>query len=163
MLISPPQQIHKQTLAVRLGITLLFLLVIVPLVIGAVNARPDKPEPVLLWIAAVRETRFQAMPIQAGGGLLGYAAVAAARRVGGKAATTKVRLDVIGRDGRRIQITKAAIFGQFLRLKRKGKMLDICRVRTDKVPNVLVSLDLIESLGAGAGESHVIDPLARVQ
>lgn len=170
----------------------------------------------------IRETRFQAIPVQAGG-LIGYAAIAAARRVGGKAATTSLRLQVISNDGRRIKITsnfrkasdaigeilgriqpkmladakgrvaqgetvqfgplavsragvawkrkepvpfaelsKAAIQGRQLRLKRKGKLLDVCAVGSDKVPNVLVFLDLIESLGVGAGQT-AIDPLARVQ
>lgn len=171
----------------------------------------------------IRETRFQAIPVQAGG-LIGFAALATVRHFGGKGATTSLKLQVIGNDGRRLNVTsnyrhasdaigfimgriqpkmladakrsvengetvfygplsvsragvawkrkdpvpfgelsKAAIQGRYLRLKRKGKFLDICRVRTDKVPNVLVFLDLIESLGAGAGETASIDPLARVQ
>lgn len=176
----------------------------------------------ILWEEVV-ETRYRVVPVQIGG-LVGVAARAAAQRVGGKAATTSLRLEVIARDGKKIRITSnyrlaadaigvilgkiqppilaearrrvdagdtvpfgpflvsrggvawkrkppvpfselssARIVGQYLRLRRKGKLLDIAKVRTDKVPNVLVFLDLLEALGAGAGEIKGIDPLARVQ
>lgn len=171
----------------------------------------------------VAETRYRAIPIQAGG-LLGAAALAAAKRAGGKAAVTSLRLTVIAKDGSRILITSnyrqasdamglilgkvqppmlasarrrveagetvvfgplsvsrigvawkrkdpvpfaelssARIVGQYLRLRRKGKLFDIAKVRTDKVPDVLVFMDLLEAMGAGAGETKSIDPLARVQ
>lgn len=171
----------------------------------------------------VLETRYRAITVQGGGGLLGIAAVAAARKIGGRAATTSFRLAVIARDGRKIQITsnykragdaigvilakvqppilaearrrvdsgdtalfgpisvsragvawkkkepipfpdlsRAEIHGQYLQLRRRGKMLSVARVRSDRVPNVLVFLELLEGLGVGAGEIQGIDPLARI-
>ena len=61
------------------------------------------------------------------------------------------------------ELSSARIVGQYLRLRRKGKLFDIAKVRTDKVPDVLVFMDLLEAMGAGAGETKSIDPLARVQ
>jgi Family of unknown function (DUF6585) len=61
------------------------------------------------------------------------------------------------------ELSAARIVGQYLRLRRKGKLFDLVKVRSDKIPNVLVFLELIESLGVGAGEIQGIDPLARVQ
>lgn len=263
MFVSPPEQEHGQTIAVRLGISLLFLLVIGLFILAGFSAPVGRTEPVpfaiaaglavvcvVLWVLIgktrlsihpegirktmafgeteirwedVKETRYRVIPVQAGG-VLGYAATAAARRVGGKAATTSLRLLVISREGTKILVTSnykraldaigvilgkiqppiladarkritagesvafgpvavsrdgvawknkppvpfadlsmAMIQGQYLRLKRKGKLLDIAKVRSDKVPNVLVFLDLIEGLGAGAGETRGIDPLARIR
>lgn len=262
MFLSPPQQSHGQTIAVRLALTLLLLLAIVPLTIasfgekGRIEYVPLSIAAallavcVVLWIVIgktvlslhpegicrttafsameiawedVAETRYRVIPIQVGG-LFGMAAQAAAQRVGGRAATTSMRLAVVARDGRRIVVTSNyrqapeaiglilgkvqppilaearrrveagdfAVFGplsvsragiswkkkepvpfsdvsaghiagQYLRLRRRGKLFDIVKVRSDKIPNVLVFLDLIESLGAGAGEIKGIDPLARVR
>lgn len=263
MFVTPPQQEHRQTVAIRLGITLLLLLPIGLLVLAGLGESPGKIETVPLAIAAVLvvlcivlwvvigkatlaihpeglrkttafgqteirwedvlETRYRVIPVQVGG-LIGYAATAAARRVGGKGATSSLRLLVIARDGSKILVTSnykgaleaigvilakiqppiladarrrveagesvafgplsvsragvawkrkepipfadlsmASIVGQYLRLKRKGKMFDVAKVRSDNVPNVLVFLDLIEGLGAGAGEIKGIDPLARVR
>ncbi len=262
MFLSPPQQTHGQTIAIRLGLTLLLLLAIVPLAFaafaerGRVEAVPFSVAAALvvlcvaLWIFIgktqlaihpegickttafgrreiawedVGETRYRVIPIQAGG-LVGIAARAAAQRVGGKGAATSLRLQVLSRHGGSILVTSnyrqateaigvilgkvqppmlaearrrvdggdtvafgrlavsragvswkgrepipfaelsaARIVGQYLRLRRKGKMLDAVKIRSDKVPNVLVFLDLIEALGAGSGEIQGIDPLARVQ
>lgn len=266
MIVSPPQQIHGQTVAIRLGVTILLLLAIIPLAVaGSDNA--GKIEPVALAIAGalailgiafwvivgktvltihsegirrttafgqmeitwdeVQETRYRVIPVQAGGlvgGLVGLAVMAAARRVGGKGATSSLRLTVIAKDGRKILVTsncqragdaigvilarvqppiladaqrrigsgdtvafgplsvsrdgvawkqkdripfadlsRASIVGQYLDLRRRGKMLSVARVRSDRIPNVLVFLELIEGLGVGAGEIHGIDPLARIQ
>ncbi len=262
MFVSPPQQRHGQTVAVRAALVLLLLLAIVPLAIAGIGEK-GRLEPVPLAIAAtlaaigivlcvvigkteiaihaegvrrvtvfsateipwadVSETRYRVIPIQVGG-LVGVAARAAAQRLGGRAAATSMRLTVVSREGPRILVTSnyehasdaigvilgkvqppilaearrrvdggdtvlfgplgvsregvswkgkppipfaelssARIVGQYLRLRRKGKMLDVAKARSDKVPNVLVFLDLIEALGAGAGEIRGIDPLARVQ
>jgi hypothetical protein len=266
VIVSPPQQVHGQTVAIRLGITILLLLAIVPLAIAG-SDDAGKLEPVALSIAAaltilgiafwvvvgktvltihaegirrttafgvteitwdeVEETRYRVIPVQVSGligGVIGLAVMAAARRAGGKGATSSLRLTVIAKDGRKILVTsnckragdaigvilakvqppiladakrrvgsgdtvafgplsvsrdgiawkqkeriafaalsRASIVGQYLDLRRKGKMLSVARVRSDRVPNVLVFLELIEGLGVGAGEIHGIDPLARIQ
>jgi hypothetical protein len=265
LIVSPPQQVHRQTVAIRLAVTLLFLVAIGLLVMAGLdkgNAGKVERVPlavavvlailcIVFWVIvgktilsihseglsrttafglteitwdAVQETRYRVIPLQVGGGLLGIAAVAAARRVGGRAATTSFRLTVIARDGRKIMVTsnykragdavgvilakvqppiladarrriasgdtvafgplsvsragiawkkrdpipftdvsRVSIVGQYLDLRRKGKMLSVARVRSDRVPNVLVFLELVEGLGAAAGEIHGIDPLARIQ
>ena len=44
-----------------------------------------------------------------------------------------------------------------------GKMLSLVSVRSDKVPNVLLLLEMMEKLGVGAGSAPSVDPLARVR
>jgi len=60
------------------------------------------------------------------------------------------------------EIKKAEIVGGNLQLKRRGKWLSAVSVRSDKVPNVLVFLEALESL-APQIKSTGIDPLARVR
>jgi hypothetical protein len=60
------------------------------------------------------------------------------------------------------EIEKAEIVGGNLQLKRRGKWLSAVSVRSDKVPNVLVFLEALESL-APQIKSTGIDPLARVR
>lgn len=60
------------------------------------------------------------------------------------------------------EITKAELVGSNLQLKRQGKWLTAISVRSDKVPNVLVFLEVLESL-APQMKSTGIDPLARVR
>jgi len=60
------------------------------------------------------------------------------------------------------QITKAERVGSNLQVKRQGKWLAAISVRSDKVPNVLVFLEVLESL-APQVKSTGIDPLARVR
>jgi Family of unknown function (DUF6585) len=49
------------------------------------------------------------------------------------------------------EIGKAEISGRRLRIRRKGKMLDAVGVSADKVPNVLLALELIQELRVNAG------------
>ena len=60
-------------------------------------------------------------------------------------------------------LAKAEITGQNLRIRRKGKMLSLVTIRSDKVPNVLLLLETMEKLGVGAGSVPAVDPLARVR
>ena len=60
------------------------------------------------------------------------------------------------------EITKAELAGMNLQVKRQGKWLSAISVRSDKVPNVLVFLEALESL-APQLKSTGIDPLARVR
>jgi hypothetical protein len=60
------------------------------------------------------------------------------------------------------QITKAELLRTNLMVKREGKWLAAISVRSDKVPNVLVFLEVLESL-APQVKSTGIDPLARVR
>ncbi len=60
------------------------------------------------------------------------------------------------------EIEKAEIVGSNLQLKRRGKWLSAVSVRSDKVPNVLVFLEALESL-APQVKSAAVDPLARVR
>jgi hypothetical protein len=60
------------------------------------------------------------------------------------------------------EIEKAEIAGSNLQLKRRGKWLTAVNVRSDKIPNVLVFLEALESL-APQVKSAAIDPLARVR
>ena len=60
------------------------------------------------------------------------------------------------------EIEKAEIVGSNLQLKRRGKWLSAVSVRSDKVPNVLVFLEALESLAPQVKASG-IDPLARVR
>lgn len=170
----------------------------------------------------VREYRYRVVPVQ-GGGLIGALMIAAARRAGGRAATTNLYLTLIGDDGKKLtvsssfkdaydavgailgevhrqmrtrldsevhstgatfgplrltardlqwkskdpvpltELTSALIAGQRPRIKRKGKMFDHVAVRSDKVPNVLLLLELMEKHGVGAGAAPAVDPLARVR
>jgi hypothetical protein len=60
------------------------------------------------------------------------------------------------------EISKAELAGTYLKVKRQGKWLAAISVRSDKVPNVLVFLEVLESL-APQVKATGIDPLARVR
>ena len=60
------------------------------------------------------------------------------------------------------QITKAELVRTNLVVKREGKWMAAISVRSDKVPNALVFLEVLESL-APQVKSTGIDPLARVR
>lgn len=60
------------------------------------------------------------------------------------------------------QLTKAELVRSNLQVKRQGKWLAAISVRSDKVPNVLVFLEVLESL-APQVKSTGVDPLARVR
>jgi len=60
------------------------------------------------------------------------------------------------------EITKAELVRSNLQIKRQGKWLATISVRSDKVPDVLVFLETLESL-APQIKSTGIDPLARVR
>lgn len=60
------------------------------------------------------------------------------------------------------EITKAEIAGSNLQLKRQGKWFSAVSVRSDKVPDVLVFLEVLESV-APQVKATGIDPLARVR
>jgi hypothetical protein len=60
------------------------------------------------------------------------------------------------------QITKAELLRSNLQIKREGKWLAAISVRSDKVPNVLVFLEVLESL-APRVKATGIDPMARVR
>lgn len=60
------------------------------------------------------------------------------------------------------EITQAQIVRSNLQLKRQGKWLSAVSVRSDKVPDVLVFLEVLESL-APQVKAAGIDPLARVR
>lgn len=60
------------------------------------------------------------------------------------------------------EITKAELAGSNLQVKRQGKWLSAVSVRSSKVPDVLVLLEVLESL-APQIKSTGVDPLARVR
>lgn len=60
------------------------------------------------------------------------------------------------------EITKAEIAGSNLQIKKRGKWLAAINVRSDKVPDVLAFLEVLESL-APQVKANGIDPLARVR
>jgi len=60
------------------------------------------------------------------------------------------------------EITTAALVRSNLQIKRRGKWLSAISVRSDKVPDVLVFLEVLEFL-APQVKSTGIDPLARVR
>lgn len=60
------------------------------------------------------------------------------------------------------EITKAELVRSNLQVKQRGKWLSAISVRSDKVPDVLVFLDVLESLAPHL-KSTGIDPLARVR
>jgi hypothetical protein len=60
------------------------------------------------------------------------------------------------------EIQSAEIVGSKLRVKRKGKMMAAYSARSDKVPNVLVFLEVLD-WAAPQLRSGQIDPLARVR
>ena len=60
------------------------------------------------------------------------------------------------------EITQAGLVRTNLQVKRQGKWLSAISVRSDKVPDVLVFLEVLESL-APQVKSTGIDPLARVR
>lgn len=60
------------------------------------------------------------------------------------------------------EITKAELVRSNLQIKRQGKWLSAVSVRSDKVPDVLVFLEVLESM-APQLKSQGVDPLARVR
>jgi hypothetical protein len=60
------------------------------------------------------------------------------------------------------EISKAEIVGSNLQVKRQGKWLSTVSIRSDKVPDVLVFLEVLESLAPQVKPTG-IDPLARVR
>src|SRR5581483_1206170 len=60
------------------------------------------------------------------------------------------------------QITSAELKASNLQIKRQGKWMSAVSVRSDKVPDVLVFLEVLESLAPQVKASGV-DPLARVR
>ena len=60
------------------------------------------------------------------------------------------------------EITKAELVGTNLQIKRSGKWLSAVNVKSNKVPDVLVFLEVLESL-APQIKSTGVDPLARVR
>jgi hypothetical protein len=60
------------------------------------------------------------------------------------------------------ELTRAEIAGTNLKIKRTGKWTSAISVRSDKVPDVLVFLEVLESV-APQLKSSEIDPLARVR
>lgn len=60
------------------------------------------------------------------------------------------------------ELTKAELVRSNLQIKRQGKWLSAVSVRSDKVPDVLVFLEVLESL-APQLKSAGVDPLARVR
>ena len=60
------------------------------------------------------------------------------------------------------EITKAELVRSYMQVKRQGKLLSAISVRSDKVPDVLVFLEVLESL-APQIKSTGVDPLARVR
>lgn len=61
-----------------------------------------------------------------------------------------------------LEITKAELAGSNLQIKRSGKWLSAVSVRSIKVPDVLVFLEVLESL-APQIKATGVDPLARVR
>jgi hypothetical protein len=60
------------------------------------------------------------------------------------------------------EITKAELAGTNLQIKRSGKWLSAVNVKSNKVPDVLAFLEVLESL-APQIKSTGVDPLARVR
>jgi hypothetical protein len=60
------------------------------------------------------------------------------------------------------ELSKAELVRTNLQIKRTGKWLSAVNVRSDKIPDVLVFLEVLESL-APQMKSSAIDPLARVR
>ncbi len=60
------------------------------------------------------------------------------------------------------EVERAELGGSRLRVKRAGKWLDTISIRSDKVPNVLAFLEVLESV-APQLKAIGIDPLARVR
>ncbi|MBZ5722544.1 MAG: hypothetical protein LAO03_19575 [Acidobacteriia bacterium] len=59
-------------------------------------------------------------------------------------------------------LASAQILGTRLRIKREGKWASVVNVRSDKVPDVLVFLEVLETL-APQLKSTEVDPLARIR
>lgn len=177
----------------------------------------------LLW-SEIAEYRFRVIPVQTGGGVLGWmltqavqAAVTAAK---GKPARS-LKLTLVGRERKSIKVTsnfqsaeqaidmivqeiherlkpelkrrlangqevsfgplglslrgvswkgkekvpvmeigKAEISRRKLRIRRKGKMLDALAVDAQKIPNVLLAVELIEDLRVNVGLGQVSETFA---
>lgn len=60
------------------------------------------------------------------------------------------------------EITKAELAGSNLQIKRQGKWTSAVSIRSDKVPDVLMFLEVLESLAPQVKASG-LDPLARVR
>jgi len=60
------------------------------------------------------------------------------------------------------EITKAELAGTNLQIKRSGKWLSAVNVKSNRVPDVLVFLEVLESI-APQIKSTGVDPLARVR
>lgn len=58
-------------------------------------------------------------------------------------------------------LSKAEIVGRYLRIKRTGKWMNAVSARSDKVPNVLVFLEVLDSVAPQL--KSAIDPLSRVR
>ena len=61
-----------------------------------------------------------------------------------------------------VELDSVQINGATLRIKRVGRWLGVVRVRSDKIPDVLVFLELVESL-APQLKSTAMDPVARIR
>ena len=61
-----------------------------------------------------------------------------------------------------VEITKAQLVGSNLQIKRQGKWLSAINIKSSKVPDVLVFLEVLESLAPQIMVTGV-DPLARVR
>ena len=59
-------------------------------------------------------------------------------------------------------LSRAEIVGRYLQVSRTGKWLSAIKVRSDKIPNVLVFLEVLDAI-APQLKSTGIDPLARVR
>jgi uncharacterized protein DUF6585 len=61
------------------------------------------------------------------------------------------------------EVTKAEIKGNRLSIRKKDKMFDAISAPSHKVPNVLLLLETLDSLGIAKDQTPIIDPLARVR
>lgn len=59
-------------------------------------------------------------------------------------------------------ITRAEIAGRYLKIRSSGKWTSAVKVRSDKIPNVLVFLEVLETMAPQLRPTR-IDPLARVR
>jgi hypothetical protein len=253
MIQSPPRRVFRQTVALRLGLGIAFLLTAGIFIAAGLGSDPVDLRGIVvgvlilgayaaLWVAIGRTTvtvfsegvrrssilgvrelswsdiseyRYQVIPIQSGGGLLGrligMAIQAAVEAKQGKPAHS-LKLTLVGKTRRDIKVTSnfrnadqaiemilkeihdrirpelkrrlangdEVAFGPLglslqgvswkgkgkiptteigtveisrrkLRIRRQGKMLDSIGVATEKVPNVLLALELLQELRVNAG------------
>jgi hypothetical protein len=169
----------------------------------------------------VREYRYKLVPIQTGGGLLGYAIMRAMSSGGSRG--MNLFFQVIANDGTRLQVstnfkdaddaiarilgqihpplqkrvadelsrgmaefgdlklsprtvqwknkepivlsdvTRAEIKGNRLSIRKRDKMFDAISAPSHKVPNILLLLETLDSMGVAKDGPPRIDPLARVR